>query len=76
MSTVAITSGSKLTEHFRTKLRMKLDELGISQTEAANIICMNRSMFSGILNGHDNPTLSTIDRIAEGLGIEIEITIN
>lgn len=76
MSTVAITSGSKLTEQFRARLRTKLDELGINQTEAANIIGMNRGDFSALLNGHRNPTVTTIEQIAEGLGLEIEITIN
>lgn len=67
---------SRLTDSFREKLRAKLRELGITQTEAAEKIHMNRAAFSGLINGHDNPTLATIERIADGLKIEISIQID
>lgn len=67
---------SRLIDSFREKLRAKLRQLGITQTEAAEKIHMNRGAFSALLNGHDNPTLATIEKIAEGLEIDISIQID
>lgn len=67
---------SRLTDSFIEQLRAKLRQCGMTQTEAAEKIDMNRGDFSALLNGHRKPTISTIEKIAEGLGLDVSIQID
>lgn len=44
---------------------------GITQTEIAKKLDVNRSFVSNIENGKTNPTLSTITNLAEALGVTV-----
>ncbi len=44
---------------------------GITQTEIAKKLDVNRSFVSNIENGKTNPTLSTITNLADVLGISV-----
>lgn len=53
-------------------LLLALNRRGLSITEAANRIPMNRGTLNRILNGSSDPTWSTLRRICDGLGIPLE----
>ena len=55
----------KLGENLK-KLRVKKD---ISQIEFARILGVDRSFVSNVENGKNNPTLSTLRKIASALGV-------
>jgi transcriptional regulator with XRE-family HTH domain len=55
----------KLGENLK-KLRVKKD---ISQIELARILGVDRSFVSNVENGKNNPTLSTLRKIASALGV-------
>lgn len=55
----------KLGENLK-KLRVKKD---ISQIELARILGVDRSFVSNMENGKNNPTLSTLRKIASALGV-------
>ncbi len=55
----------KLGENLK-KLRVKKD---ISQIELARILSVDRSFVSNVENGKNNPTLSTLRKIASALGV-------
>jgi transcriptional regulator with XRE-family HTH domain len=55
----------KLGENLK-KLRIKKD---ISQIELARILGVDRSFVSNVENGKNNPTLSTLRKIASALGV-------
>ncbi len=55
----------KLGENLK-KLRIKKD---ISQIELARILGVDRSFVSNVENGKNNPTLSTLRKIARALGV-------
>lgn len=65
-----------MAEKFRSDLRLKIADIGIDQGEAAERIGIQRTSLNEILNGRRIPNVRTLERIAEGLGISIEITIN
>ncbi len=44
---------------------------GITQTEIAKKLDVNRSFVSNIENGKTNPTLSTITNLADALGVTV-----
>jgi len=58
-------SGKKLGENLR-KLRLKMN---LSQGDLAKALDVDRAYISNIENGRMNPTLSTLEKIAEVLGI-------
>ncbi len=55
----------KLGENLK-KLRVKKD---ISQIELARMLSVDRSFVSNVENGKNNPTLSTLRKIASALGV-------
>ena len=60
-----MASGKKLGENLR-KLRLKKN---MSQVDLANALNVDRAYISNIENGRMNPTLSTLEKIANALGI-------
>jgi DNA-binding XRE family transcriptional regulator len=62
---VFMASGKKLGENLR-KLRLKKD---MSQGDLATALNVDRAYISNIENGRMNPTLSTLEKIANSLGI-------
>ena len=60
-----MASGKKLGENLR-KLRLKKN---LSQGDLATALSVGRAYISNIENGRMNPTLSTLEKIAEALGI-------
>ena len=47
--------------------------IGLSQTEFAEKINLNRSHLSSIERGEENPTIDTLERVATVLGIPLHI---
>jgi len=45
---------------------------GIKQVEIAKILGVDRSFVSNLEKGKTNPTLSTIKRIADALGVSVD----
>ena len=50
-------------------IRAKREALGYSQDSFADVIGMHRAYYSSIERGERNLTLSTLYRVAEGLGL-------
>lgn len=46
-------------------------ERGLSIQALADAIGMHRPALSNLLSGHHSPTLETMERIAEGLGVDV-----
>jgi DNA-binding XRE family transcriptional regulator len=65
---VSMSSGKKLGENLR-KLRLKKN---MSQGDLATALSVDRAYISNIENGRMNPTLSTLEKIANALGISIK----
>jgi transcriptional regulator with XRE-family HTH domain len=63
-----MTSGKKLGKNLR-KWRLKKS---MSQGDLATALSVDRAYISNIENGRMNPTLSTLERIANALGISIK----
>ena len=62
---VFMSTGKKLGENLR-KLRLKKN---MSQGDLATALSVDRAYISNIENGRMNPTLSTLEKIANALGI-------
>jgi len=62
---IFMSSGKKLGENLR-KLRLKRN---FSQGDLAKKLEVDRAYISNIENGRMNPTLSTLEKIANALGI-------
>jgi len=62
---VSMATGKKLGENLR-RLRLKKD---MSQGDLATALSVDRAYISNIENGRMNPTLSTLEKIANALGI-------
>ena len=62
---VSMSSGKKLGENLR-KWRLKKN---MSQGDLATALSVDRAYISNIENGRMNPTLSTLEKIANALGI-------
>ena len=62
---ISMATGKKLGENLR-KLRLKKN---MSQGDLATVLSVDRAYISNIENGHMNPTLSTLEKIANVLGI-------
>lgn len=60
-----MASGKKLGENLR-KLRLKKD---MSQGDFATTLNVDRAYISNIENGRMNPTLSTLEKLSNALGI-------
>ncbi len=45
---------------------------GITQIEIANILGVDRSFVSNIENGKNNPTLSTITKLAKAINVPVD----
>ena len=60
-----MSSGIKLGQNLR-KWRLKKD---MSQVDLATALSVDRAYISNIENGRMNPTLSTLEKIANALGI-------
>ena len=63
-----MATGKKLGENLR-KLRLKKN---MSQGDLATALSVDRAYISNIENGRMNPTLSTLEKIAEALDILIK----
>jgi DNA-binding XRE family transcriptional regulator len=62
---IFMATGKKLGENLR-KLRLKKN---MSQGDLATALSVDRAYISNIENGRMNPTLSTLEKIANALGI-------
>lgn len=56
-------------------MRARRKELGISQLDLAEMAMVSLATIKGIERGKGNPSLSTIEKILEVLGMEIEYHI-
>jgi transcriptional regulator with XRE-family HTH domain len=54
-----------------TVIRAKRESLGYSQDTFADAIGMHRAYYSSIERGERNLTLSTLVRVAQGLGVRL-----
>jgi len=52
-------------------VRRRRERLGVSQEAFADQVIMHRTYYSAIERGEKNPTLRTLMRIADGLGIRL-----
>lgn len=63
-------------EEFRRQLGVRIAQLraikGMSQRKFALVLELDRVTLNRIESGHGNPTLSTLERIADGLDVSIQ----
>ena len=62
----------KLSITFGRRIRSLRERKKFSQEEFAETVNLDRTYISGIERGVRNPTLSTIQRLAQGLGISLQ----
>lgn len=64
-----------LNEEFRRNIGLRIASLraskGLSQRKFALVLELDRVTLNRIESGNGNPTLSTLERIADGLGITL-----
>lgn len=60
-----------LTQQVGAAIRAKRLASGMSQDRFADLIAMHRAYYSAIERGEKNITISTLERIARGLGISM-----
>lgn len=58
---------SDILDRFGVRLRMRRQELGLTQESLALKIRVDRTYISGLERGTRNPTLIVLDRVASGL---------
>lgn len=58
------------------KIAVLREQHGYSQRQFAAMICFDRSTLTLIENGAGNPTIRSLERIAEGLEVPIEELFN
>jgi transcriptional regulator with XRE-family HTH domain len=63
---------AELSERFGQRIRELREKRGLSQEGFAEKVGLDRTYISGIERGVRNPTLLTVQRLADGLGISIE----
>lgn len=63
---------SDATKHFGRRVRERREKLRLSQEDFADQVGLDRTYVSGIERGTRNPTLATMKRLAEGLGVPLE----
>lgn len=54
------------------RIKKLREEGNLTQRKFALMIGMDKSYLSGVETGKRNATIDTIDRIAKGLGVEVE----
>lgn len=57
-------------EAFRTNLRARMNELGLSPADVADRMGLSRPNIYSYLNGHREPGLSMLDKFAKAVEIE------
>ena len=50
-------------------------QLGLNQQEVANLLGMSRASLSQLERGMGNPTLDTLTRLADVLGLELKLSL-
>jgi len=63
---------SDATKHFGRRVRERRKKMRLSQEDFADRVGLDRTYVSGIERGTRNPTLATMKRLAEGLGVPLE----
>jgi transcriptional regulator with XRE-family HTH domain len=66
---------SNLGNSFGSRVREKRERLHLSQEAFADRVGLDRTYVSGIERGRRNPTLATMKRIAEALGVSLEALV-
>jgi transcriptional regulator with XRE-family HTH domain len=66
-----MTTPAPLTTQVGQSLRTQRRALGLSQDDFADRIHMHRAYYSAIERGEKNITLSTLYRVAKGLGVSM-----
>jgi transcriptional regulator with XRE-family HTH domain len=62
-----------LSEHFGAAVRKHRELLRLSQEELAGRAHMDRTYISGVERGVRNPSLDAMQRIASGLGSDLDV---
>lgn len=62
-----------LAEHFGAAVRRHRELLRLSQEELAGRAKIDRTYISGVERGARNPTLEVMQRIAEALGVDLDV---
>lgn len=62
-----------LSDHFGPAVRRHRELLRLSQEELADRASIDRTYISGVERGVRNPTLEVMQRIARGLGVDLDV---
>jgi transcriptional regulator with XRE-family HTH domain len=62
-----------LSDHFGAAVRRHRELLRLSQEELADRSNIDRTYISGVERGVRNPTLEVMQRIAGGLGVDLDV---
>lgn len=62
-----------LSDHFGSAVRRHRELLRLSQEELADRSGIDRTYISGVERGVRNPTLDVMQRIARGLGADLDV---
>ena len=70
---VNILGGKAMARSMTYRIKEMLNQKGISQKELSEITGITQADISRLESGNSNPTINTIQRIATGLGINIQV---
>ncbi len=66
-----MAGGNRKSNRFGKAVRKARTAAGLTQEELADHSGLDRSYIGGVERGERNPTLSVIEKIAEGLGVTL-----
>ena len=66
-----MTDGKQKSNRFGEAVRKARTSVGLTQEELADRSGLDRSYIGGVERGERNPTLTVIEKIAEGLGVTL-----
>lgn len=62
---------SKLSENIKLVIKKEMTNQNIIQADLLRLIGMNQSQFSKLINGKQSMTLTSLEKISGGLGLQV-----
>ena len=66
------TDMANITQTFGSKVRARREQLGLSQSDLAELLECSQPNISELEKGNHSPSLSTVERIAKALEVTVE----
>jgi len=63
---------TKISKKLGQNIKRIREEKGMSQGDISRALNMDRGYISGVENGYRNPTITTLEKIANALGVGVD----